>query len=142
MQTGDFDAFMRCFALPLVVETFESKRLLQSERDIQHVYDAVREFRTSNGIVDVFRENVSAAFVDTETIAATHVTRMLQAGDILFGRPYPAFSRIKCIKGEWRIQFCQYAVDDPSQLNTALTSCKKETPRRSAALPTNDEDRP
>lgn len=132
MQSGDFDAFSACFSRPLVVETFEGKRLLQTQKDVEHVFQAVRDFRAAHAIVDVVRENVAAEFMDFETIAATHVSRMLQAGDILFGRPYPAYSVIKNFGGNWRIHYCQYAVDDPTQLNRALSGPEK-TPRVPAA---------
>ncbi len=133
MQRGDFDAFAECFSLPLVMETFEGKQLLQTRSDIQTVFDAVRSFRAANAIHHIVRENVAAQFVDAETISATHVSRMLQKGDILFGRPYPAYSIIKRINDHWRITYCQYAVDEPSQLNAALGSKKEKAPHNPAA---------
>lgn len=133
MQTGDFAGFMQCFSVPLVMETFDGKQLLQTRSDIERVFDAVRTFRSSNAIVEVIRENVAAEFVAADTIAATHVCRMLQEGNVLFGRPYPAYSTIRKVDGIWRINFCQYALDDLLPLNQALRSSESKTPRNSAA---------
>ena len=132
MDSGDFEAFCACFSRPVIIETFEGKRLLQTRDDIEAVFAAVRNFRAAHAIVDVVRENVAAEYVDFQTIAATHVSRMLQAGDVLFGKPYPAYSVIKSANGVWRIHFCQYALEDATQLNRALNGPEK-TPRKPAA---------
>ena len=132
MDRGDFEAFCACFSRPVIIETFDGKRLLQTRDDIEAVFTAVRNFRAAHAIVDVVRENVAAEYVDFETIAATHVSRMLQKGDVLFDKPYPAYSVIKKANGVWRINFCQYAVDEATPLNRALHSPEK-TPRKPAA---------
>lgn len=129
MTTGDFEAFMLCFALPLVMETFEERRLYQTRSDIERVFNAVRNFRLENGVTDTVRDSVAAEYLDEDTIATTHVSQMMRPDNVLFGMPYPAYSLVRRINGEWRINFCQYAVDDLPQLNAALTSKTKKAPR-------------
>ncbi|MEM9425249.1 MAG: hypothetical protein AAGA06_00970 [Pseudomonadota bacterium] len=133
MASGDFDAFIKHFTTPLIIETFESKRILQTRRDIERVFDAMRAFRSVHAVKAIVRENVAADYIDADTIAATHVARVLQSGDVLLGRPYPVYSLLKLSKNGWQIQFCQYAVDEPSQLNDALAGRKTKTPRNPAA---------
>ena len=112
MRRGDFDTFQECFSLPFILETFEGKQLHQTRDDLLTVFNAVRSYRAAHAILDLVRENVAAEYLDAQTISATHVSRMLQKGDILFGRPYPAYSVIKLVKGVWQINYCQYAVDE------------------------------
>lgn len=138
MASSDFPAFLECFTVPMVMETFDGKTLIQTESALEGVFHSVVAFRAAQSIDDVVRENVAAEFIDFETIATTHVARMMQAGNHLFGRPFPAYSVIKRIDRTWRIQFCQYALDDLPQLNDILLAREKETPRASAAF--LDED--
>ncbi|MGR3513978.1 MAG: nuclear transport factor 2 family protein [Paracoccaceae bacterium] len=138
MASNDFPGFLQCFTVPMVMETFDGKTLIQTERVLEGLFQSVVAFRAAQSIVDVVRENVAAEFIDFETIATTHVSRMMQSRNRPFGRPFPAYSVIKRIDGTWRIQFCQYALDDLPQFNDILLARKKETPRTSAAF--LDED--
>ncbi|MEM6387321.1 MAG: hypothetical protein AAF718_13915 [Pseudomonadota bacterium] len=124
MEAGDFDAFLSCFSLPFVIETFAGKQLHRNRLEMKAVFDAVRDYRKAHAIVETVRENVNAEYVDEKTIAATHVSRMLQEGHILFGRPYAAYSVVKWEDKAWRIQYCQYALEDNAQLNAALHARK------------------
>ena len=133
MDKGDFDAFESCFSRPVVMETLEEKLLLQTREDVRRTFDAVRRFRAQNGVIGALRENVSAEFVDAQTIATTHVTRMLTAQNTTFGQPYIAYSLVRNVGGIWRIHFCQYAVDDLPQLNAALTTHKTKDAAYKAA---------
>ena len=129
MQAGNFDAFLECFSVPLIMETFEGKCLLQTREDIKSVFDAMRAFRVDNAISRFVRENVAATFTDPDTLAATHVSRMLKDGDILFGRPYPAYSLFNRVGDAWKIHYCQYAIDEPAELNHTLLGRKCKAPQ-------------
>ncbi|MEM7719426.1 MAG: hypothetical protein AAF222_09485 [Pseudomonadota bacterium] len=121
MQAGEFQRFRDCFAVPFLLETFEYKRLLRTEAELESVFDAVRQFRELNHITFVIRENVAAQYVRNDTISATHVSRMVQRGDMLFGRPFPTYSLIKNIDGCWRLTFSQYAIEESHGLIASLT---------------------
>ncbi len=133
MRDGDFDAFMRHFGVPFIMETFDGKHLFQSRTEMEKMFHAVRQFYEENNVSSVIRECVAAEYVDHRTIATTHVTRMVTSDDTLFGRPYPAYSLTRRIGGTWQIQFCQYAVEDPEKLNAVLQpDAKKKAPRQTA----------
>ncbi|MEO1536672.1 MAG: hypothetical protein AAFR73_02980 [Pseudomonadota bacterium] len=134
MQAGDFGSFRQHFAMPYVLETFDGMRLLQTRDELRTVFEAVHAFRVANGIVGAMRENVSAEYIDDTTIGATHVSQLMKRDDALFGRSYPSYSIIKYDGEAWRIQYCQYALQDLDQLNTALTVPQRKTPRNCAAL--------
>lgn len=138
MEAGDFDNFAECFSLPLVIETFEDSLLLQTRSDVRRTFDAVREFRARNGVVETVRENVSAKLIGDDLVAATHVSRMLTARNQLVGPPYVAFLMIRKIKGHWLIQFCQYAVDDLPELNAALSTHKEKDAAQRRRLTTTN----
>ena len=133
MESGDFDAFAECFALPLVMETFQGTWTVHNRQELAETFQAVRNFRRKNCVVEVIRENISADYRDDTTIAATHVARMFQERNILFGRPYPAYSMIRKRPEGWQIQLCQYAIEDPGGLNRALSNPKEKAPRDTAA---------
>ena len=141
MRDGDFDAFMHHFALPFVMETFDGKHLMQTRAELERVFDAVRGFHAENNVTDIVRESIAAEFVDHRTIASTHVAQMLTKDNILFGRPYPAYSLIRRIGDIWRIQFCQYAVEEPHRLNEVLGVEKEKAPRVTTAPNSSREKR-
>ncbi len=133
MDNGDFEAFESCFSRPVVMDTLEEKLLLQTREDVRRTFDAVRRFRAQNGVIKALRENVSAEFVDPQTIATTHVTRMLTAQNAILGQPYIAHSLLRNVNGTWQFNFCQYAVDDLPQLNAALATHKTKDAASKAA---------
>ncbi|MGR3513979.1 MAG: hypothetical protein ACU0GG_14570 [Paracoccaceae bacterium] len=126
MASGDFNAFMRHFALPFVLETFEGKHLFRTRREFKAHFDGVRRFRVENAIVDSKRENVSAEFHDDQTIALIHVSHLYQEGGVLFDRPYPTYSVIRKVNGRWLTQYSQYAVGDMDAFTRALLKFKED----------------
>ena len=112
IKTGDFDLFMRHFALPFIMETLVGKQYFQSRLETKRHFDGVRKFREENGIVDSVRQNISAEFYDAQTISLTHISHLYKEDGIVFDRPYPTHSIIRYVDGKWLIHYCQYAVDD------------------------------
>lgn len=133
IKSGEFKRFMRHFALPFVLETFEGKHLIRTEHEMKLHFDGVRQFRAENGIVDSRRENISAEFHDANTIALIHVSHLFQEGNVLFDRPYPTYSVIRNVAGKWRTHYCQYAIGDMDAFTRALMRYKEGTSATSAA---------
>ncbi|MEM7719427.1 MAG: hypothetical protein AAF222_09490 [Pseudomonadota bacterium] len=126
MRTGDFDLFMRHFAVPFVMETYEGTHLLSSRHEMKLHFDGVRRFRADNDIVASRRENISAEYYNTDTISLIHVSHLFQEGDVLFDRPYPTYSVIRKVGGTWLTHYCQYAVGDLDAFTRALMRYKED----------------
>ncbi|WP_425072632.1 hypothetical protein [Sagittula sp. S175] len=111
MKTGDFDLFAPCFHVPQVIETFQGKRRLANLQDLRDVFESVRKFHASIGLVDLARHVVSAKMTTPEVIVATHETRLVCAGNVLKRAPHPVMSEYRHIGGAWRVTHSQYAVE-------------------------------
>lgn len=129
IETGDFDLFMRHFAVPFIVETLVGKQFFRSHLDMKHQFDGVRAFRAEHGIVDSVRENISAEFYDCSTISLTHISRLYLEGGVLFDRPYPTHSIIRCVDGRWLTHYCQYALGDADIFTRAIFKLTEQESR-------------
>lgn len=126
MRDGDFDKFMHHFALPFVMETHDGKILLNTSHEMEAHFNGVYAFRAENGIVDSFRENVSAEFVEPKTIALIHVSHLLLKDGSVFDRPYPTYSVIRQVDGRWLTHYSQYAVGDLDAFSRALLKFRND----------------
>jgi len=115
----DFDEYRRCFFLPLEVQTFEGNRWLLTIDDVREVYDNLHHKFADEGITDMARRCIAAAFTGPDTIETTHETRLL-FDKLILGEAYPCFSILQRINGVWVVSFTQYAVDGNSSHNEAL----------------------
>ncbi|MEO1536671.1 MAG: hypothetical protein AAFR73_02975 [Pseudomonadota bacterium] len=120
IRDGDFDAFMKHFNVPLILETYEGKMILNNRHEVERHFHGVRKFRAEKGVVDSRRENVLAEFHCPKTIALIHVSHLLLADGSVFDRPYPTYSVIRMIGGRWLTCYCQYAVGDHDAFTRAL----------------------
>ena len=127
IQSGDFQQFLQHFSVPFVLETFEGKHLIRSEREMKQHFDGVRQFRAENGIVRSERENISATFHNADTIALIHVSHLFLEDGSLFDRPYPTYSVIRRNGEQWLTQYCQYAVGDMDAFTRALMKYKEDS---------------
>ena len=123
----NFDAFLSCVFLPQKIETFAGQRLITSPDELRQVFRAVRAYHRKNGVTDIVRHCVEAAFKDPYTVTATHETRLL-SGDIMTQDPYPGFSTLKFDGKTWRITGMSYAIEDRDDHNAALMSAGNTSP--------------
>lgn len=128
IQSGDFDKYMRHFALPFVLETFEAKHLIGSRREMQEHFDGVRAFRAEQRIAYSTRENISAVFQDPKTITLIHVSHLFHTDGTRFDRPYPTYSVIRENDGHWLTHHCRYGVGDLEAFTRALMKYKEDKP--------------
>ncbi|MEL7211591.1 MAG: hypothetical protein AAGK92_02945 [Pseudomonadota bacterium] len=119
MLSGDFDAFADCFELPQEMDTFHGRNLVETREDLRAIFDAVRQYYRSMGVTGMARHCVEAAYVDPDTVQATHQSRLLAGAELVL-TPYPALSVLKQRGGVWRVASCQYAISDAPDLNDAL----------------------
>ncbi len=117
--TDDVGEFKECLVLPYSIETFDGRRVLETPSELQELFYAIRTHHRKTGVTAIVRHVVEAAFKDPETIEATFETRLLN-GTVLTQKPYPVFSVLKCIEGEWRARSMTFAIDDSPDHNAAL----------------------
>lgn len=132
VRNGDFDAFMRYFTVPFILETYSGKQFIPTRLALEKHFRAVCEFRRQNAIVDSVRENIMAEFHDRETIRLCHVSHLLLGCGTVFDR-YPTHSVIRRIDGKWLTQYCQYGVDDKDAFVRALAMYAK-TPQQGCGV--------
>ena len=125
--SGDFDAFLSCFFLPQQIVTFEGSRWLLEPSDVRDVFDNMRQRFDDLGITDMARRCVVAEFSGPTTIDATHETRMLVKDQIVSG-PYPSFSILQEINGNWQVSHSQYAIGDENGHSAALLGAGSKEP--------------
>lgn len=111
LMSGDFPLFASCFALPQTMETFEGRRLISTRDDLLSVFEGVRAHLAREGVTEMARHCVAAAFIDAETISATHETRLIR-GDQLIQRPYPVLSVVRRQNDLWQVGNTIYAIAD------------------------------
>jgi hypothetical protein len=132
LDSGDFDAFAACFALPQQMDTFAGRRLLETRDDLSAVFDAVRAHFARSGVTDLVRRCVHAAWIGPDEIEGMHETRLL-AGTQLLQAPFPVLTRMRRIDGVWKIVASGYAISDSPRHNAALTAAGRRLDEESDA---------
>lgn len=120
LKTGDFASFAACFSLPHTVDTFEGRREVKTVGDIREIYECTRRYFDAHNITDLVRTCVEAEFRDLDTIASTHISRVL-SGNKLVQDPYPVFTILVRTDAGWQISDSQYAIQKSAGHLRALT---------------------
>jgi len=120
LTSGDPHWLKNCFEVPFIMETQEGTRLIEAEAEILSIFDCVQRYYKKNDVVDIIRTVVSAEFIDTRTIGATSVTRLMQSGGRQFRNPFPLYSTISNASGSWKLVSSTYAILDAPEHNKAL----------------------
>ncbi|MEO1550107.1 MAG: hypothetical protein AAFR93_06700 [Pseudomonadota bacterium] len=119
MLSGDFEAFMACFQLPLEIETFTGRRVVETADDLRQTSLAVHAYYQTKGVTELFRVCIDASFRDPDTVVATHIARPLK-GDVPVQEAYPVLSILTRTDHGWKIAQSQYAVEGEPLLAKAL----------------------
>ena len=119
--SGDFNAFAACFALPQKMETFDGRKLVETEEDLRSIFDGVRAYYRSLGVTILERRCIAARFATADRVEATHVSRLISGASIV-QTPYPVFSIIERGEPGWRVVHSKYAISDAPAHNRALSS--------------------
>ncbi len=117
--TGDFKLFGDCFALPKEMETFEGRRVIRTQAEMESVFNDVRAYYAKIGMTHMERHVVDAEFRNPTSIVSTHQSRLV-ADYELVQQPFDVLSVIELIEGAWRIRHSQYAIVDSEDHNIAL----------------------
>lgn len=117
--TGDFRLFCECFALPKEMETFEGRRVIRTEAEMEAVFRDVRAYYAKIGMTKMDRHIVDAEYRNATSIVSTHQSRLVAECELV-QQPFDVLSVIELIDGDWRIRHSQYAIVDSEDHNTAL----------------------
>lgn len=117
--TGDFKPFGDCFALPKEMETFEGRRVIKTEAELESLFNDVRAYYDKIGMTEMERHVVDAEFRNPNTIVSTHQSRLVAESELV-QQPFDVLSVIELIEGVWRIRHSQYSIVDSEDHNIAL----------------------
>lgn len=121
MLSGDATMFIACFALPQGFETAVGKVHVETKEHLTRMFETVHQKYKSIGVTDFARHVIHAEYRDSETIAFAHETRILQ-GATLLQEPFPAFSIVKFVAGQWLVHSSSYGATDESLAGKVLNA--------------------
>jgi hypothetical protein len=120
--SGDFDHFATYFCFPNVIETADSRTVIRDPKALRAVFDDMRCYYRQMQVIDMVRAVVDAQFLDSDTVAATHVTSMVHADGVSRRNPYPIYSVLRRHDPlEWKFQSSLYVILDCETHNAMLS---------------------
>ncbi len=108
LLTRDLRAFSSIYLLPQRLEVFEGRAHLDTEADLERLYDGLCAELEVLNIQRAESVCSKAEFVDAETISGFYETRLIVKG-LQVLQSYFALSTLKCVDGVWRFAGSQYA---------------------------------
>jgi len=124
LMSRDFPTFFKSFSLPHLITTFDAKRILRTEEDLEFVFDANCDYFAEKQLTDIVRKCMSADFDGPDTVKAMHVTHLM-SGSQRIKDPFPSFSVLERQDGVWRVCKSDYAVNADYSLTTALLKLER-----------------
>jgi hypothetical protein len=133
LETGNFELFSSCFALPHRLSTFEGEKLIETSKDMREVFDSVRNHLATIGGANIVRHVVTAAYRTPTQVEGVHMSHVMN-GNLRIKEPYPVFSIVKWIEGQWKVAASDYAIDpeDPHAAVLIRSVVPSFTPTHSA----------
>lgn len=119
LLSGDFDAFACHFDLPHLISTTEGKTVVQTREEMRVMFERVAAEYARLQINNLIRICEVAEYRSPTHIEATHTSHMM-SGDTRVLGPFPSFSILKCIDGQWKVSSSQYAFDKSTSLGEAI----------------------
>lgn len=110
LMSDDFDAFAAVFHVPQVMATMAGTVHMETLDDMRRAFDGMHEHLTAIGVTEMFRTCAAAEFKSPTRIESTHVTELLRDGKRL-NEPYPVFSVLEKIDGNWKVTGSEYALE-------------------------------
>ncbi len=118
---GDYDRFRPCFWLPYQIEINNDRQLIETEQDMRHMFDQVRELYKKNEVEDLIRTVIEASFLERDAIGLTFVSKLITREPDKI-KPFPIFSVLRRHEGVWTIRSSLYAfVDDAPAMSKAYS---------------------
>lgn len=121
LLANDFESFARHFQLPHFIATLEHERTIETQEELCALFMRVTEDYQRRRVTDLVRFCDVAEFRTPTRIEATHTTHMM-SGDQRVIDPFPTFSVLDKIDGDWKVSSSQYAVDTNTTVGHALKS--------------------
>ncbi len=129
LLSDDFDKFAACFQLPYFIATSDHKASIDTPEAFRELFDrTICDFRLK-GVTDLVRVCESSEYRSETQIGSTHVTHLMCAAQRITD-PYPTFSTIELIDGEWKITSSQYALDKNMAVGAALNALNANAPAK------------
>lgn len=113
LMTQDFEMFAACFHLPQTMNTMGRRIVAETRFDLRRSFESNCRHLESIGVTELRRECVAAVFHGENRVEATHLSSLIADGKDLVP-PYPVFSVLERIDGNWIIMSSEYALDDHS----------------------------
>ncbi len=110
LMTGDFDAFAAVFHVPQFMATMAGPVHMETVDDMRRCFDEMHQHFKGIGVTELVRACVAAEYKSPTRIESTHVTELLQNGKRL-NEPYPVFSVLEKIDGDWKVTGGEYALE-------------------------------
>jgi hypothetical protein len=105
-----------------VIETADSRTVIRDPKALRAVFDDMRCYYRQMQVIDMVRAVVDAQFLDSDTVAATHVTSMVHADGVSRRNPYPIYSVLRRHDPlEWKFQSSLYVILDCETHNAMLS---------------------
>ncbi|MDX8351150.1 hypothetical protein [Cognatiyoonia sp. IB215182] len=128
LMQHDFESFASAFGLPQTMTTIESEIRLLTRDDLRMAFEQMCDCFQSMGMTELRRVCEAAAFCGPDRVEATHTSHVLAHGkDIV--PPYPVFSVLERLDGQWKITGSDYALAGDQPQAKALDPHKKTNQR-------------
>ncbi|THH34495.1 hypothetical protein E4Z66_18885 [Aliishimia ponticola] len=111
----EFSKFEPCFAIPCLFESFDAKRNVGTNAELEAFFLKICKRCAVIGVNDIAPHCVQASFHGEDKITFLYETRLLHGTQLLHD-PYPSYSEARRIDGAWRVVQCSYAVDSTSEI--------------------------
>ncbi|MDX8348206.1 hypothetical protein SLH49_09420 [Cognatiyoonia sp. IB215446] len=109
LMQHDFESFASAFGLPQTMTTAESEIRLLTRDDLRTAFEQMCECFQSMGVTELRRVCEAAAFCGPDRVEATHTSYVLAHGNDVVP-PYPVFSVLERLQGQWKITSSDYAL--------------------------------
>ncbi|KIN73635.1 hypothetical protein Z949_2827 [Sulfitobacter guttiformis KCTC 32187] len=121
MLANDFDTFAAYFEIPHFISTSDNKASIETIEEFRDLFDRTHEDFRVKRITDLIRICDVSEYRSPTQIGSTHTTHMMCGAQRVHG-PFPCFSTLEHINGEWKITSSQYAVDKKLGVGAALNA--------------------
>ena len=122
LMSGDFEGMASHFHLPYFLETADGRRKVTTTEEMSDLFEDVRKFHRENGVTDLVRTVISANVLSPDAIGSTHVSRLIGHDSTPMKDPFPTYSLINLLVGDWKIASSIYVVLDNPGLSDALAN--------------------
>lgn len=121
LMSEDFAAFAAVFHVPQVMTTMAGPIQMETIDDMRRAFDDMCQHFAAIGVTELIRNCVAAEYKTPTRIETTHVSELLHNGKRL-SEPYPVFSVLEKIDGNWKVTGGEYALE-PSNGQALALKC-------------------